>query len=206
MKAELEFTGTYYRCFKCKHIWDYNDFNCPECGSDDFEDINENEIQEHIKKLQSMLSLHGSKSLPTDEEIEQELGQRINDEYCRIGGDKDPSISSSITWQQFVEGYSKVFMEAVVYMQSKTALTYKPTEWISVEDRLPDDLETVWLANMKKDWIWIGCLAVFDSEGNWTWAETNMSVYIEDNKIVAECESEDLDVTHWMPLPEFKEK
>ena len=43
-----EFTGEFYKCNEniCGYIWDYNDFNCPNCGSDDFEDTN---IREELK-------------------------------------------------------------------------------------------------------------------------------------------------------------
>lgn len=41
---EVEFTGSYYRCLKCEHIYDYNDL-CPECGSSDVEDINASEVK-----------------------------------------------------------------------------------------------------------------------------------------------------------------
>ena len=79
--------------------------------------------------------------------------------------------------------------------------------WISIEDAFPKPLETVWLYN-GKDFITIGCLAEF--EGGWCWSRTNGDFYIENNEIVSECESDDLDnVKYWrkMPkLPQIKEK
>lgn len=36
--SKLEYTGTHYKCNSCNHKWAYNDFRCPECGSEDFED------------------------------------------------------------------------------------------------------------------------------------------------------------------------
>ena len=39
------FTGTYYQCNDCKHITDYADSHCPNCGSQDETDINANEVK-----------------------------------------------------------------------------------------------------------------------------------------------------------------
>jgi len=59
----MEFTGTYYKCNDCGHFWDYNDFNCPECGSQNFEDksLSEEikEIEETLKGLYHMKEIHG---------------------------------------------------------------------------------------------------------------------------------------------------
>ena len=74
-------------------------------------------------------------------------------------------------------------------------------QWISVEDRLPDSLQTVWISN-GKGWTTLGCRSEYDHEGNWCWAETNGVIYEEDGKIVSECEEEDLDVIFWSPLPQ----
>jgi len=30
----MEYTGTSYRCRKCKWVWHYNDTGCPNCGED----------------------------------------------------------------------------------------------------------------------------------------------------------------------------
>ena len=74
-------------------------------------------------------------------------------------------------------------------------------EWISVEDRLPEPLETIWISN-GNGWTTLGCRTSIDGDGNWHWAETNGIIYEEDGKIVSECESDDLDVNLWMPLPQ----
>lgn len=72
-------------------------------------------------------------------------------------------------------------------------------QWISVDVALPKENETVWICNNKTRYVNIGCL-VYD-EG-WLWAVTNGTMYVEDDKIVAECElDDDYDVTHWMPMP-----
>lgn len=47
---EKEFTDQYYKCENCKHIWDYDDDACPECGEQfAFNDIN---LDNHISKLE----------------------------------------------------------------------------------------------------------------------------------------------------------
>lgn len=71
--------------------------------------------------------------------------------------------------------------------------------WISVKDRLPEPLETVWISN-GNGWTTLGCRVDYGSDG-WGWAETNGVIYEENGKIVSECESADLDVNIWMPLP-----
>ena len=70
--------------------------------------------------------------------------------------------------------------------------------WVATTERLPEPLKTVWITN-GKGWTTLGCL-VEDSEG-WHWAETNGVIYQEKDKIVSECESEDLDVNYWHELP-----
>lgn len=75
-------------------------------------------------------------------------------------------------------------------------------EWVSVDDGLPETLETVWLCNIKTQSANLGCLVDPPNEG-WHWAETNGVIYVEDGSIVSECESDDLDVTHWASLPKL---
>ena len=78
--------------------------------------------------------------------------------------------------------------------------------WVSVNDSLPEHLETVWISN-GKGWTTLGCRSdLYDNNGDgcysWCWAAaTYGSVYEEDGKIVAECEEDDLDVRFWHPLP-----
>lgn len=61
----MEHTGDYYLCTNCKHIWDYNDDACPECGVRYFEEINTIEIKEIAvhqieegNRLKEMLEIH----------------------------------------------------------------------------------------------------------------------------------------------------
>jgi len=70
--------------------------------------------------------------------------------------------------------------------------------WINANIKLPDELETIFISN-GNGWTSIGCL-VYDQEGGWSWAESNGVVYEEKGVIVAECESDDLDVKYWQKL------
>ncbi len=72
--------------------------------------------------------------------------------------------------------------------------------WVAVTDALPKPLQTVWLTN-GKGWVSLGCRA--ESDGGWHWAESNGVIYIENGEIVAECESDDLDVIFWHELPKI---
>jgi hypothetical protein len=53
-------------------------------------------------------------------------------------------------------------------------------EWISVNDRLPEPLETVWITNGK--YVNLGCLVDYE----------------------VGCEPDGLDVTHWHPVPSME--
>jgi hypothetical protein len=71
-------------------------------------------------------------------------------------------------------------------------------QWVAVDDKLPPILETIWLSN-GKGWTDLGC-RVETNEG-WHWAGQNGIIYQEKDRIVAECDSEDLDVVYWCKLP-----
>lgn len=53
----MEFTGDYYKCNDCGHIWDYMDI-CPNCGKDDTYTLNAHEVNEISERLINMLKLH----------------------------------------------------------------------------------------------------------------------------------------------------
>lgn len=74
-------------------------------------------------------------------------------------------------------------------------------KWISVKDELPDPLQTIWISN-GEGWTSLGCRTQPDADGLWCWAETNGIIYQQDNKIISECESDDLDVRFWKIVPE----
>ena len=86
----------------------------------------------------------------------------------------------------------------------KPAPTVKAEGWVSVEDKLPEVLETVWVSN-GKGWTALGCRTDYyeNDEGgfDWCWAGSNGIIYEESGKIVSECEEDDLDVRFWHPLP-----
>ena len=70
-------------------------------------------------------------------------------------------------------------------------------DWVPVEQSLPNNLETVWIAN-KKGYVNLGCRIVL--EEGWHWAESNGIIFSENGKIISECESEDLEIDFWFPL------
>ena len=44
----MEYTGETYKCKNCNQIWAYEDDACPDCGSDNFVEIEINITQEKI--------------------------------------------------------------------------------------------------------------------------------------------------------------
>lgn len=90
-------------------------------------------------------------------------------------------------------GSGKLYTEAE-YLEAKDG------RWVPVSEAMPEELETVWLANPNHNIVFLGCWSQ-DSDGNWCWSASNGTTYVEKGRIVAECEDDDLDVTHWMRLP-----
>jgi len=72
--------------------------------------------------------------------------------------------------------------------------------WISVKDQLPNDNQTVWCYSENTLQVFVGAYVYVTNEG-WFWAKSNGVFYVEDGKIINECEIDDLDVTHWFPAP-----
>lgn len=87
--------------------------------------------------------------------------------------------------------------KAVSTLLDKVESFFHQGGWINVKDSLPKELETVWISN-GKGWTTLGCLVYDDG---WHWAETNGVIYERDGEIVAEAESDDLDVQFWHPIP-----
>ena len=83
-------------------------------------------------------------------------------------------------------------------LRAENAELIEALRWHSVNDKLPEPLETVWISN-GNGWTTLGCLVV-NNEGS-HWAESNGIIYQEENRIVSECESDDLDVKFWIALP-----
>ena len=77
-------------------------------------------------------------------------------------------------------------------------------EWIDVNDRLPEEDELVWLYSLNTKSIYLGCRVYVNNQG-WFWACLDSWVYCYKGKIDGECSIDDLDVTHWMPLPKLPE-
>jgi hypothetical protein len=74
-------------------------------------------------------------------------------------------------------------------------------KWIDVNKKMPSENETVWLLNENDKFIRIGCRVYEQNEG-WFWAISNGIIYIENNKIVSECEiDDDYEITHWQKMP-----
>lgn len=97
----------------------------------------------------------------------------------------------------FISTQGKEF-KALIRLIKKHIKEEYETPWISVEDSLPKDLETVWISN-GQSWTTLGCLV--DTPEGYHWAATNGIIYQEDDSIVSECESDDLDVKYWCKLP-----
>jgi hypothetical protein len=72
--------------------------------------------------------------------------------------------------------------------------------WISVNDRRPNENQTVWCYSENTFNIFVGAYIYLTNEG-WFWASSNGCFYIEEGKIITECEIDDFDVTHWFPAP-----
>lgn len=85
------------------------------------------------------------------------------------------------------------------YFEDIVKATKEALGWTLVEKELPDELETVWISN-GKGWTTLGCRV--PDENGWHWAESNGVIYQQANKIMSECESDDLDVRFWQRLPE----
>lgn len=100
------------------------------------------------------------------------------------------------------KGHEQMLMNEGTFIDIMEAYAnqFKPDKicWQDAIKNLPNPLQTVWLTN-GKEWVALGCL-VETNEG-WHWAESNGTMYIENGEIVAECESEDLDVVYWHALP-----
>lgn len=79
--------------------------------------------------------------------------------------------------------------------------------WVSVEESLPEKLETVFISN-GKGWTTIGCRSDWfindKGESVWIWVATNGIIYEENGRIVSECEEEVFDVLFWHRLPKPK--
>jgi hypothetical protein len=94
----MEFTGDYYKCKYCGHMWDYMDI-CPNCGEDKMNTLNAQEVTEEANRLLKMLEAHGDYSpseakatLPINSVSQQRelllAFCRFSDEFYRIDSSK----------------------------------------------------------------------------------------------------------------------
>ena len=79
---------------------------------------------------------------------------------------------------------------------------------------LPKENQLVWLTGFwggTQKWICLGCKGItdcIDDENGWSWSwcqleMINGSLFVENNKIFGDCESDELEPTHWHPVPEL---
>ena len=116
-----------------------------------------------------------SKSLPTDVEIENIASRQYN---------------SSILLEHFPEGNNmrRIIVSVITKALKHMRDTYKPTEWVSVEDMLPEENQDV---------------IVYEPSTGTSCAELDQGMWYD---ISAACYfPPHQKVTHWMYLPEFKE-
>lgn len=81
------------------------------------------------------------------------------------------------------------------------------SEWISVDDKLPELDVPVWVYLPKRaSWrpsMVIGCRSE-DSEGNWSWCRCYDDIWYDDREeqwSTCTAEAEDYHPTHWKRLP-----
>ena len=125
--------------------------------------------------------------------------KQANSEKERINSDGTLYIGEGLEnyYKDQLERTGK-FKVVAIDATSEEVLKVENNGWISVDKDLPNNLETIFISN-GKGWTSIGCLVGFDD--GYHWAESNGVIYEENGKIVAECESDDLDVKKWHPLP-----
>lgn len=80
------------------------------------------------------------------------------------------------------------------------------TNWISVDEQLPAENQTVLAYSSDTKFVFIGAHVYTHNEG-WFWTKSiNGDLWIEDDNIVTECEvDDDYQVTHWHPLPKIEQ-
>ena len=145
-------------------------------------------MQNHIADMKKIQEMVKSKNL--DKDLEVTILESI--EGCIENAESFLETEK----EQIKNSYGAGAIDAT----SEEALQVENNGWISVDKDLPKHLETVFISN-GKGWTSIGCLVGFDD--GYHWAESNGVIYEENGKIVAECESDDLDVKKWhtFPLP-----
>ena len=143
-------------------------------------------MQNHIADMKKIQEMVKSKNLDKDLEVTilESIEGCIENAESFLETEKEQIKNSSAA--------------GAIDATSEEALQVENNGWISVDKDLPKHLETVFISN-GKGWTSIGCLVGFDD--GYHWAESNGVIYEENGKIVAECESDDLDVKKWHPFP-----
>jgi hypothetical protein len=79
------------------------------------------------------------------------------------------------------------------------------TDWISVDEQLPPENQTVLAYSKETKFVFIGAHVYLNDDG-WFWSKAlDCDLWIEDGNIVTECEiDDDYQVTHWHPLPKIE--
>lgn len=120
-------------------------------------------------------------------------------------------VTYNVLWLCLVAENTRLIFKLITKMES-TKQTLNEAEngnkskpllaegWISVNDRRPNENQTVWCYSENTFNIFVGAYIYLTNEG-WFWASSNGCFYIEEGKIITECEIDDLDVTHWFPAP-----
>jgi hypothetical protein len=74
--------------------------------------------------------------------------------------------------------------------------------WINIEktNKYPEENQLVWLLDYNRKFIWLGYYEYLPNKG-WFFSVSNGLFYIENNRIIADCEIEDCEITHWHPVP-----
>jgi len=109
--------------------------------------------------------------------------------------------SENVTAKQAMQEWRE-WIDYVNFLEKKCEILLNEkhnfSKWVSVGEGLPKPLQTVWLAN-SQGWVGLGCLV--EINGEWHWSQSNGVIYFENGQIIAECESEDLNVEYWHELP-----
>ena len=128
-----EFTGHYNKCQKCNHIYDFNDI-CPECGSDEVEDISAQEVLKTItrtdeyatkikgekERLEEMLKKHddGGIKINIEKTIADLVGMflyydRKEDEDLPLDAIEDAIQKGEITEEQIVTKFAECLSKGI---------------------------------------------------------------------------------------------
>ena len=116
--------------------------------------------------------------------------------------DAEMALKIIDSYAKTVSADGKVFVDAIrdiVGIITPTVDFLPQSEWISVEERLPEIMETVLIA-YKEKWEWETEWNFGVDAGSWAIVEGGWNTYHD------LCEGQELHITHWMPLPEFPKK